>query len=162
MQAWFAPSFENEEHLKELFAEEWLYNPSNPFEAAKKVLGNDFERCSFAASNWPYDPFVNSVCRELITKNGKEKYLPDKYDFARRILELEENRALASDERNSRVRALEAAGKFLGMITRNETTVNNTKTINRVMIITESPSLEDWQIKARKQQKELTDGITKH
>lgn len=149
---------------KHAFAEAWLRHPKDPFAAARDVFGADTGRALIVAQTWTLDVEVLAHQQRLIDEHGARSFLPTKEEFARRVLD-------ATDALNDSVLAFEDKLKgyklfaeIMGYIEKPGPTINNNPTtINRVMVVKDHGSNDDWERRARNQQAALVAGNeTKH
>lgn len=140
---------------KLLFAEALLKNPQDPFKIALKIVP-DTGAALQAATEWPADLEVIEHQRALLNELGEAAFLPSEFDAARLAYSLAEKEEI---EPSDRIKALELYGKFRGLIQKPETVINNNNQtnvqVNRVMVVKEAASVEDWQAKAMRQQARL-------
>ena len=138
---------------KTLFAELLLKTPDNPFKAAMGVCREAGEAL-LISQNWPDDEFVISEQKRLLVEFGDDHFLPTKEELARTVFEAAKE---ARFEEN-KVKFLKLYADIRGFIAKPETNVTVQNTNNRVMIVKENGSDDDWANKLLKQQRSLING----
>lgn len=150
--------FPNEEEataLKLEFAEALLRFPDEPFEAARRVFGEDHARVSYVASAWVRDPVVLAEQERLIEEFGPEEFLPSKAEYARVVWRNANNPSIPVEDR---VKLLNMYGDIRGFKEKPGVVINNnTNTLvqNRVMLVKDHGGAEAWEKLAAKQQHQL-------
>jgi len=152
-----APVMQDQEKYKKQFAQQ-LLKLQDPFKAALSVFPQE-ENLNFAlkiANEWPNDFEVLEAKSELLTEgfkvHDKEQLRAELIDELRGIVK--NTQEFATD----RVRAAEAVGKLAALIEKPETNINaNVQNVtNRVMIVREQSTTEEWEANLLKQQDALT------
>jgi hypothetical protein len=138
---------------KRLFAEALLKNPSDPFGVALSVIPDTGEALR-AANEWPADFEVIEHQKALLAEHGEAAFLPNKTETARLAYDMASGKKPAIKEQ---IEALELYGKIRGFIEKPGTTINNTTAVqvNRIMVIKDHGSNDDWERKAVAQQARL-------
>jgi len=139
--------------LQTQYAEALLREPENAFKAATTVFGADTGRAVYVAAKWIADPFVISEKTRLLQSKGARFFLPSKEEYAREIWRTAiDNRTPAEDKRA----LLSLYGDVMGY---KETpkkdggiVINN----NKVLLVRDHGTDEDWERKAAAQQHRLT------
>lgn len=150
----------SDEELKAEYAR-LLLKHSDPFKAALQLFPDNTSRALRVANEWPNDPEVMAAQADLLDEDGELSYLPTKADFARNLWDkMQEDRIAPEDY--AKLGKLYADVR--GFIEKPQTTINNNNNVtnNRVMVVRENGSDEDWEAKLRKQQEGLTNASTKH
>lgn len=138
--------------LKVRFAEALLRDPLNSFRAACVVCGNDTVRALKISSEWVYDLCVLQEQARLIEENGPDEYLPTKAEVCRRIYAVGEN-ATSGDEK---LKAYKLYAEIRSFIAKPEGgNVNVQVNNNRVMVMRDFGTDEQWETKAIAQQTKL-------
>lgn len=145
-------SFETEEN-KALFAEALLSSPNNAFEAAKKVFPGNMSYALYASNNWVHDDSVTRHQRRLLHEYGETKYLPSKVEVAREIHDISK---VALDVETS-LKALQLYCNVRGFIEKPGTVINNNAVCNKIMVIKDHGTDEQWEDKLQQQQQNLID-----
>lgn len=70
-----------EQELKKAFAKALLFNPNNPFQAAKSVTEGDVQAAMGLSTHLVYDKEVLEFKKELIEERGADAFLPTKADM---------------------------------------------------------------------------------
>jgi hypothetical protein len=138
--------------LKHKFAEALLRDPHEPYRAAVLVFGSDSRRALAASQNWVFDLDVLARQADLLETFGADKFLPEKAEVARRIYQVGET---ATDNKD-KLAAYKLYSELRGFVPKgdgNSTNVN--VTLNRVMVMRDFGSNEDWEAKAVAQQTKL-------
>lgn len=138
--------------LKHKFAEALLREPHEPYRAGVLVFGNDTRRALEASQQWVFDLAVLEYQTELLEKLGPDAFLPAKAETARRIWSVGETATDAKDK----LQAYKLYAELRGFVPKgdgNNTNVN--VTLNRVMVMRDFGSDEDWEAKAASQQSKL-------
>lgn len=150
----------SDEELKAQYAR-LLLKVDDPFKAALHLFPDNTSRALRVANEWPNDPEVVAAQAELLDEDGEISFLPTKAAFARKIWDRMEEERIAPED-------FAKLGKLYadvrGFIEKPQTNINNNvnNVNNRVMIIRETGTDEDWEAKLRKQQEDLTNASTKH
>lgn len=133
------------------FAEAFLRHPDNAFTAAKSVFPRNMAYALYISQNWQYDEDVLSVQKELLKTHGEAKYLPSKVEVAREI------HTLAGDakEPEIKLKALQLYCNVRGFIEKPGTVINNTAVCNKIMVVKDHGSDDDWESKLQNQQQAL-------
>lgn len=150
----------SDEELKAEYAR-LLLKISDPFKAALQLFPDNTSRALRVANEWPNDPEVMAAQADLLDEDGELSYLPTKADFARNLWDkMQEDRIAPEDY--AKLGKLYADVR--GFIEKPQTTINNNNNVtnNRVMVVRENGSDEDWEAKLRKQQDNLTNASTRH
>lgn len=150
-----------EKEEKAAFAALLIRSPTQPFEAALEIISDpdDIGRALKAATEWPLDPEVIAFKKELLKGDGELNFLPSKADFAKLIWEKMEGKFIDIED-------FTKLGKLYadvrGFIVKPETNVvvNNSKIENKVIVVKDLGSNDDWENKAVLQQKALLDVST--
>lgn len=116
---------DNENKLKEEFAELLLRRPREPFEVAKIVTGDDdklFGTVYSRSRSWPNDSYVKAHQRKLIEQFGQAHFLPTREDIIHewwyRIREKDHNGNRAMADRDA-IAASTLIGNMAGYLTKN-------------------------------------------
>lgn len=137
---------------KRLFAEALLRAPGDAFSAARTVFGQDTMGAMVASQQWPYDMVVLQRQAELLETFGPDEYLPAKHEVARRIWDIGQ----AATDTKDRLAAFKLYADLRGFMPRSEgMTINNTVNQNRVMIMRDFGTDEQWETAAAGQQAKL-------
>lgn len=138
---------------KKLFAIELLKTPNEPFVAALKLFPNNNNRALRIATEWPRDSEVLEIIQG-VKDGGKElDFLPSKADLARKVWDKLEQPWHDAD-------GFTKLGKLyadvLGFIPKaGGSNLNVQINNNKVMVIRDQGTNEQWEEKAVKQQREL-------
>jgi len=152
---------DQDQKLKTAFAAELLKYPNDPFKAGLAVFGVDTGKALRAAHEWHKDPFVIEECARL-KEEGFEQF--DKESLRDKLIMnlltiVEGERSIADD----RIKAAKVIGELKGLIEKPQTNINtNVITANRVMVVKDHGSADDWEKRLRKQQEGLKRGATTH
>lgn len=142
--------------LKERFAELTLRN--EPFAAALVLFPDDTGRALRVANEWPQDEQVKTLRQSFIDAedDGETAFLPTKAEAAR----LAWNIARDADKMTEdRLKAIKLYSEIRGFIERPQVAVTNTvNQVNRVLIVKDHGSDDEWETQLRKQQKRLING----
>lgn len=138
--------------LKDAFANA-LLRTADPWKAACIVFGNDTARALECSQSWPSDLYVLSRQAELLDTMGEDAFLPTKAMTLRRIWETAES----STDRKDKIAAFKLYAEVRGYIEKpgDKININNHITSNRVMIVKDHGSNEDWENTAANQQMKL-------
>jgi hypothetical protein len=150
----------DEQKLKLIFAEAWLRNPSNAYQAALKVTKNDPFAASKICDTLLFDDEVEEFKKLLIEEHGEDHFLPTKCEMVREVYD----RARTCVADDSYAKLMKLAADMRGFIEKPGINItNNTQTNNRVMIVpvgkmTDQGTIdvEDWEKTAIEQQQSLT------
>lgn len=142
---------------KTRFAELLLKTPDNPFKAAMGICGEDTGRALLVSSEWPDDPFVISEQKRLLDELGADHFLPTREELGRMVYQSAQD---AKFEEN-KVKFLKLYADIRGFIAKPETNVTVQNTNNRVMVVRENGSDDEWEQKLLKQQRGLVNASSK-
>lgn len=138
---------------KKLFAYELLINPEESFKAALVVFGDDTAKALQVSSAWPNDPEVKQYIEELKEELGEEYFLPSKADSAMIAYNIANDQKVPAEDR---LKALRLYADIRGFIEKQGTTVNNNiLTSNKVMVVKDHGSDDEWENKIAQQQAQL-------
>jgi hypothetical protein len=142
--------------LKTKFAVALLRNPDRAFQAGCEVFGEDTGKALYVAHNWLNDDFVAAEQRRLLKDNGARSFLPSKEDAAREVWRMAtDDRTPVEDKR----RFMDLFCEIMGYKERpQQSGINVNVTQNRVMVVNNHGSDDDWEQKARAQQHRLANG----
>lgn len=144
---------EQEQLHKEMFAAALLRTPHDPFGAACLVFGMDSARALEASIKWIHDSFVLQRQAELLQEFGEATFMPSKLTLARRVYELAEDR---NTDKKERIAAYKLYADIMGMIERQALIGHQTNvTQNRVMVVRDFGTDDQWESAALKQQTKL-------
>ena len=136
---------------KLLFAEAFLRHPDNAFTAAKSVFPRNMAYALYASQHWLHDEDVISQQKELLKTNGEATYLPSKSEVAREIHTLAGN----AQEPDIKLKALQLYCNVRGYIEKPGTTINNNSVCNKIMVVKDHGTDDDWENKLQDQQQLL-------
>ena len=143
---------------KKTFAIEWLKaktdDPTALFRIACDIEPVDVGRALAIAKNWPTDAEVLAFRQKFLDEKGEEGLLPTKSDAAMLAWEMANDTGI---EAKDRLKALELYGSMLGFVSKPVASVSNNQTnvINRVMIVKDTGTNEQWERKVIEQQRSL-------
>lgn len=144
---------ENESEQKAQFALELLKDPSDPFKAALRVFGENTGMALLASNRWPDDPEVLAITQKAVEELGDMHFLPSKADLARLAWNLANNERVDTD---NRLKAMRLYGDIRGFIEKQGTVINNNVlTNNKVMVVKDHGTVEDWERGLLQQQNRL-------
>lgn len=141
----------DETALKDTFAELLLRTPSDAFRVACQIFGSDTMRALKASTEWPVDLYVLQKQADLLAEQGDDAFLPTKAELARRIYTVGETAGDAKDK----LAAYKLYAEVRGFIQKAENVNNIQVNNNRVMIMKDFGTDEQWETKAIKQQSKL-------
>ena len=139
-----------ESEAKEKFAQLLLQEPGNLFAVALKVFPDDTKRALRAVTEWKDDPEIKSL-----QEKAQELPLPTKGEFSRVLWDKMQDRYTEPDVF---AKIAKVYAEVRGFIEKPQIAVNtNVQTVtNKVMVIRESRTDEDWERKLLAQQTALT------
>lgn len=140
---------------KRKFALELLKRPDAPFEAACLVFGDDTGKALEASTRWPHDPEVMAHMALAVEEVGEMQFLPTKADLARRAWYIANNEKVPVEDQ---LKALRLYGDIRGFIERQGGVVvnnNNSLISNKVMLVTDHGSTDQWEGSLIEQQTRL-------
>ena len=117
---------------KVAFAEQWLRNPHNSFEAAMKVCRGRTVEALQMAQAWMYDDQVLQLKDELVAKYGEEHFLPSKAEMLHSIYRRSNDPATANEDF---VKLMKLAADMRGMLQDKTSVAINNITNNKVMMV---------------------------
>ena len=146
-----------DEDLKRKYAELLLKTPEDPFKAACVLFPTNTNKAVWVSDNWSLDEDVLAFQNELLTERDEESFLPSKSEFARKIWQKMNNTHVDVDDYTKLGRLY---ADVRGFIEKPQTTINNNtqNVANRVMVISDKGTEDEWEAKLLKQQKELVSG----
>lgn len=149
----------NEQEAKADFARALLRDPRHPLPVAISVVGErDMARAIEISRDWPNDAIVKKIQKELIKEFGESYFLPSKEDLARDVYEItRENKATV----NEKLAAFRLYADIRGFIEKQamNNIQNNTIVQNRVMIMPDYGSDDNWEEKLVTQQAKLIEHV---
>lgn len=134
---------------KTAFAAQLLKTPTEPFKAALLVFPFDTGRALRIANEWPNDPDVLAAIAQLNEDYGELAFLPTKADVCREIW------STALQERipvEDKTKLLKLYAEVRGFVEKPNQSVNVNVNDNKVMVIRDQGTNEEWENKAAKQQ----------
>lgn len=141
------------------YAYEHLRTPSDSLGAVRRAMGGDNTKCEDeitakqVAPLWPTNPYVLQFKRELLEEYGEEHFLPTKADVVKQLYAMGIDPAI---DVKDRVAALKECALVRGFIEKPASVnVNTGNTNNRVMVVADYGSDEDWETRALHQQTKL-------
>lgn len=148
-------NLETELEQKKRFAVELLKDPNDPFKAALQVFGQDTGMALRASSTWPKDTVVLDYMQEAIGELGDLHFLPSKADLAREAWTLATSPTVPVDDR---LKAMRLYGDVRGFIEKQGTVINNNVlTNNKVMLVKDHGSTDNWEERLIEQQAKLVE-----
>ncbi len=143
-----------DEQLKAEYAK-LLLKITDPFKAALQLFPDNTSRALRVANEWPTDPEVVAAQAAFLDEDGELSFLPTKADLARNIWDRMQNERICPDD-YAKLGKLYADVRGFIEKPQSNVNVNNNVTNNRVMVVRENGTDEDWAAKLRKQQEKLT------
>lgn len=148
---------DEEQPLKLAFAGALLKHPQDlegRFAAALSVT-SDTGRALIMANKWLDDPIVTAEQMRLLkgADEGDLNFIGTKADFAREILE----QARTQWDGEVKIKFYKLYAETRGFIAKPDTNVNVQVNNNRVMVVKDMGSDDDWERKAQNQQRALID-----
>lgn len=143
----------NAEPSKLDFAKALLAQPDNPFAAALTLVPNDAGRAIMLSMEWRDDPEVKAEMDRLIAERGPLAFLPQKEDIARDIYGL--TKAEVKGTITEKLAAFRLYSELMGFIKQPDKNVNLQLNQNRVMIVQDMGTDEEWEASLKEQQKKL-------
>lgn len=139
---------------KKLFAKALMKFPDDPFSAAKQVFGLDTNKALSVYLKWPKDIDVLAFRAELMEVNGGvDRELPTKQKIASDVYQLSSDSSYSFDDR---LKAYSLVCKILGYLDDSaKVNVQNNNITNKVMVMRDHGSDEDWETKLMEQQRQL-------
>lgn len=141
---------------KKVFAIALLHNPADSFKAAVKVFGADAGRALQIYNVWPVDVDVMRFQAEYIQEHGADKTLPTKENFARTVFDIANDKG---NDLETRLKYFKLFGDIEGYIQKPGITnniTNATQINNKVMVMKDHGSDDEWARKLNEQQQKLT------
>lgn len=148
----------SEDELKKLFAQALLECNFKPYFAARQVFTNptDGQRALTASEKWPNDPIVKAEQARLIDTLGEEAFLPSKVKVARDVYDMAMDEKTSVAERLAAMRFYSDLRQFIPKDTKGvQVNVNN----NRVMIMPDYGSDDDWERKTIEHQQKTIENL---
>jgi hypothetical protein len=141
--------------MKKAFAAALLQHPNNAFEAALSIVP-DTGRALRIYTEWTNDPVVIEERNKLTEDCEELDLLPDKAKLAKEIWD----RMVECRSPEDFGKLAELYGKVRGFIEKPSPNVQNNFTSNKVMVVTNNGSNEQWAEKLERQQRALSGEIT--
>jgi len=142
----------NNEECKTAFAVELLKNPADAFKAALQVFPDDTGLALRAAHTWPKDPFVLAEQERITSEEGEGAFLPGKAELCRKIWErLQKDYVVTEDF----VKIAKLYAEVRGFIEKPNTNIVTNVVTNKVMVVKDLGTNDEWEMKAERQQREL-------
>jgi len=143
----------DESEQKKKFAIAVLHNPSDPFQCAKEIFGEDPGKCLQVFQLWQEDIEVRQYQADYLREHGADATLPTKETLAREIYDVAHDGKVDVD---TRLKFYKLYGDILGFINKPGSTVtHNTQINNKVMVIKDHGTDENWEQNLIKQQQRL-------
>lgn len=143
---------------KAAFAVQLLKNPNDPFRAALVVVPNDTRFALHIATYWVNDPEVLSFKDDLLKEDGEQAFLPDKAALLRAVWD-RAHKPGVDDTDFARLAKLYA--EVRGFVEKPGVNINtHTNIDNRVMVVTNMGTVDEWETKLINQQRNLVDVST--
>ena len=150
------PEGEETDALKTKFAIALLRNPDHPFQAGCEVFGEDTGKALYVANNWLNDAYVAEQQRNLLKEKGARAFLPSKEDYAREVWRMALDTRTPIEEKR---KFLDLYGEVMGFKERpQQSGINVNVTQNRVMIVKDHGTDDEWEQRAAAQQHRLANG----
>lgn len=137
---------------KRAFAVALLRTPKDPFKAALAVFGANVNMAMYAFQAWPEDPLVKQFVHEATNHHGEMHFLPSRASQAQELWQIANDPRLGMDER---LKAHRLYADICGHIEQKGLTINNNVTTNKVMVVKQHASTDEWADKLAKQQEKL-------
>ncbi len=149
---------ETEAKLKIKFARLLLKTPNEPFKAALGVFPNNTNMALRVANEWPFDDAVVKFKDEIVEDVGEMSFLPTKVDLARLIW----NKMQSDVADDDFVKLAKLYGDVRGFIEKPSIAINTSvqNVANKVMIVRESKTTDDWEKRLMDQQNRLTNATS--
>lgn len=144
---------------KKKFALELLKNPHDPYACAVVVFGDDTASAIAFSYRWQKDYEVLRYQEEYREEHGSINFLPDKSVTAQAIWDIATNAITQTDDKLKALRLYAEVRNFIEKPnTNNNIAVNLSQ--NRVMIVKDHGSDEDWEEQCQAQQMRLVEDAT--
>ncbi len=139
--------------LKQQFALALLTFVGDATKAAERVAPGNAYYAKYMAEHWPNDPYVIRAKKELIDEYGDDFFLPSKYDLGRKLTVIMDT----CPDPTSKLRAIELYARIFSHLQPNGAiNVNsNNVTTNKVMLVRDYGSDDQWEERALAQQRQL-------
>lgn len=149
--------FQDETKLKAAFAALLLRTPAEPFVAGLALFPNETARALWVATHWMNDDIVKAEMKRLRNAGADLDDLPNEADLLRTVWEMTQRGML-----DDRVKAAKLYADIRGYISKGPAVAVNVSN-NRVMVIRDQGTNEEWEAKVAKQQANLLDAAaTRH
>ena len=140
---------QTEEDYKNAFALEFFRNPSDPFKIACALFPDNTSLALRVANEWPSDPFVLS-CLDLLTVDA----MPTEVDLCGEVWR---KMKMTYDPKDFATLA-KLYAEIRGFIKKQETAQVNVQVNNKVMVVKDHGTDEEWESKLVRQQTALANG----
>jgi len=139
---------------KKAFAFQLIENPNDPFQAALNVFPSNTTRALRIAHEWKNDKDVIEFKKQYLKSEDALKNVATKAELARETWR--RLQAIPAEEVDAFVKIGDLFGKIMGYIQKPETNVVvNNQIDNRVMVVKDLGTNEEWEVKAAAQQRNL-------
>ena len=141
------------------FADNMVRRPGDPQGAARSIVPGNTELMLYMAQHWPYDETVVAEMKAIREENDPMDLLPSKAEFAREVWTRLTARRVDNED-------FTKLGKLYadvcGYIDKPQTNVAvMTNSNNKVMVVNQKGTDEEWSKKLIRQQKKLVSAATK-
>ena len=140
---------QTEEDYKKAFASEYFKNPSDPFKIACVLFPDNTNLALRVANEWPSDSFV-LACLDALSDND----MPTEVDLCRKVWNKME---FTSDAKDFATLA-KLYAEIRGFIKKQESAQVNVQVNNKVMVVKDHGTDEQWESKLIRQQTALANG----
>ena len=154
--------------LKKQFSLALFKEPGNPFKAACEVFPDDFSKACSIAIEWPNNPEIismvnhlNNVEKELNESIEDNEVLPiiaDKNEALELAWMMASSNNMLGKDRVAALKLFAEMSNYMPDKTINKNINVSEAKVNKVMVIKDMGSIEDWEAKAVIQQRVLANG----
>lgn len=144
--------------LKQTFVKEWL-KTNDPFKAGIACFPADNGRALRCAWEWTQDVAVLAYRQELLEDSVVHPGLPTKEELALEVYQRASKAVFDADA----FEGLELVGKIMGYIEKPSVNIDNrsVNVVNKVMVVKDHGTDEDWEKRLHQNQTHLTQTATK-
>jgi len=141
---------------KALFAELLLKEPDAAFKVALLIYPDDTGQALRVANLWPNDPDVKRIQKSMLESEGEMSFLPTEAEDLRDLL-TKANKLFELGDSEGAARFHKMYLEVRGRIQRPAVAVNQTNNtiVNRVMVVKDHGTDDQWEAKAVAQQERL-------
>lgn len=142
------------QELKIAFARLLFLDPGNPFECGRKIFPDHTGFACMAAVEWKNDPAVIEEMERLALETPVENLIATKQEAMKNAWNMANDSSINPKERVAYLRLFAEMAEYMPEKS-SVKNVQKNEVINRVMVVKDHGSDEDWEAKVAEQQRKL-------